>query len=240
MIRIIPAIDIIDGKCVRLTRGDYSTRVIYDEDPVKIACMFEGAGVEYLHLVDLDGARLKRPVNLNVMDMIARSTSLKVDFGGGVRKHSDIEQIFSLGATQVTAGSIAVKDRFVVENWLKRFGEEKIILGADVLNNKIAVSGWTEDSGIDILPYIQSYLHKGIRYVICTQILRDGVLSGPDIQLYQKIKTTFPDIFLIASGGVSNISDVHLLADHRIDGVIIGRALYENRIKLKELEPFLC
>lgn len=240
MIRIIPAIDIIEGKCVRLTRGDYSTRVIYDDDPVKVARTFEDAGVTHLHLVDLDGARLKGPVNLQVLDMIAETTALKIDFGGGVRKREDLEQIFSHGASQVTAGSIAVHDRAAVGQWLTAFGPEKIILGADVIKNRIAVSGWSEKTEIDIVDFINSYLEKGIRYIICTQILRDGVLSGPDILLYQQLKQAFPDLFLIASGGISSISDVHLLEDHHLDGVIIGRALYENKIRLKELERFLC
>ncbi len=240
MIRIIPAIDIMEGKCVRLTRGDYNTRVIYDEDPIRVARTFEDAGIEYLHLVDLDGARMKQPVNLTVLDMIAQSTSLKIDFGGGIRKHSHIEQILSLGAQQVTAGSIAIKNRTTVEKWLTVFGPDKIILGADVLKDKIAVSGWSEKTEINIISFLDSYVEKGIHYIICTQILRDGVLSGPDLLLYQQIKETFPDIFLIASGGVANISDIYLLDDHHIDGVIIGKALYENKIMLTELEPFLC
>jgi len=240
MIRIIPAIDIIGGKCVRLRRGDYNTKIIYDENPLKISRKFEDTGFKYLHLVDLDGARKKKPVNLQTLEMIARNTSLKIDFGGGLRNLSDVEQIFSLGAAQITAGSISVENRSTVEQWLKLFGPQKVILGADVFENKIAISGWTEKTELNIISYLKSYMSTGIRYVICTQILRDGVFSGPDISLYRKIKETFPDLFLIASGGIRNIADVQRLADSDINGVIIGKAIYEKRIKLKELEPLLC
>ncbi len=240
MIRIIPAIDIIDGKCVRLSRGDYNTKIIYDEDPLKVSREFEDAGFKYLHLVDLDGARKKKPVNLPTLEMIAHNTSLEIDFGGGLRNLSDVEQVLSLGIAQVTAGSISVKDRSMTEQWLKYFGPEKVVLGADVFKNKIAISGWKEKTDLNIMSHIESYSAKGIRYVICTQIVRDGLFSGPDIPLYSKIKEAFPEIFLIASGGVRNVADVQRLADSDINGVIIGKAIYEKRIKLEELEPFLC
>jgi phosphoribosylformimino-5-aminoimidazole carboxamide ribotide isomerase len=240
MIRIIPAIDIIDGKCVRLTRGDYSTRVTYDEDPVRIARKFEDAGIQYLHLVDLDGARIKKPANLNVLQAICRRTSLKIDFGGGIRELSDIEQVFSLGAAQITAGSIAVKNPLLTLEWMDHFGPDRIILGADVAGKMLAVSGWTENTNIDVFLFLKSFVEKGFRYVICTQVLRDGAFTGPDLTLYKKIKNLFPEVFLIASGGVSSITDVRMLDESHIDGVIIGKALYENKIKLTELESFIC
>jgi phosphoribosylformimino-5-aminoimidazole carboxamide ribotide isomerase len=240
MIRIIPAIDIIDGKCVRLTRGDFSRKVVYDTDPLRIARTFEDAGIEYLHLVDLDGARKRSPVNLQVLEMIAGRTSLKIDFGGGIRKTEDLELVFSLGASQITAGSIAVKHRGMVENWISVYGPEKIILGADVIGDKIAVSGWSEQTEHEIGAFIGSYLDLGVRTIICTQVLRDGELSGPDLDLYRELKRLFPDIFLIASGGIGDMDDVQRLAENNIDGVIIGKALYENKIQLKELERFLC
>ena len=240
MIRIIPAIDIIDGKCVRLTRGDFHRKVVYDADPVRVARTFEDAGIEYLHLVDLDGARKRSPVNLQVLEMIAGRTSLKIDFGGGIRETKDLERIFSLGASQVTAGSVAVKHRGMVENWISAYGPEKIILGADVIGRKIAVSGWSEQTELEIEVFIDSYSGLGVQNIICTQVLRDGVLAGPDLDLYRELKRLYPDIFLIASGGIGNMDDVQMLAENNIDGVIIGKALYEKKIQLKELERFLC
>ena len=240
MIRIIPAIDIIEGKCVRLTRGNYATRVIYNEDPVTVARLFEEAGISYLHLVDLDGARVKRPVNLDILAGIVRNTELKIDFGGGIRTAAQIEQIFSLGATQVTIGSMAVHDRSGTEEWIRKFGPDRIILGADVKQDKIAISAWSEESDSSVLPFIRGYIKSGIQYIICTQILRDGVLSGPDMRLYRKIKQTFPELFLIASGGVSTLDDVRELDRMGVDGVIIGKALYEHKITLNELERYLC
>ncbi len=240
MIRIIPAIDIIDGKCVRLTRGDFHRKVVYDADPVRVARTFEDAGIAYLHLVDLDGARKRSPVNLQVLEMIAGRTSLKIDFGGGIRETKDLERIFSLGASQVTAGSVAVKHRWMVENWISVYGPEKIILGADVIGRKIAVSGWSEQTELEIEVFIDSYSGLGVQNIICTQVLRDGVLAGPDLDLYRELKRLYPDIFLIASGGIGNMDDVQMLAENNIDGVIIGKALYEKKIQLKELERFLC
>ncbi len=240
MIQIIPAIDIIDGKCVRLTRGEFNSQKIYDDDPVEIARKFEHAGIKYLHLVDLDGARKRKIVNWHTLEAISTHTNLKIDFGGGVQSDDDIELAFNSGAAQITAGSIAVKNPDSVKSWIDRFGAEKIILGADVKNGKIALSGWREQSAIDIMDHLQTYQTKGIHYVICTDIQKDGVLTGPSFQLYQNIKQNFPDLFLIASGGVHEISDIHKLNKMGVDGVIIGKALYENRIQLSELEPFLC
>jgi phosphoribosylformimino-5-aminoimidazole carboxamide ribotide isomerase len=240
MITIIPAMDIIEGKCVRLTRGDFSTRKIYNDDPLAVAREFESAGIKRLHMVDLDGARQQQIINYEVLDKVAGGTSLQIDFGGGVRSGKDIRIAFEHGARQVTAGSVAVKDPALVDAWLTSFGGEKIILGADVMDNKIAVSGWQEDSGIGLDDFIRDHLQRGLKYVICTDISRDGVLRGPATDLYSRLKKDYPELYLIASGGVSRIADISVLAEKKVDGVIIGKALYEGNIKLEELRPFLC
>ncbi|MEX0290795.1 MAG: HisA/HisF-related TIM barrel protein [Flavobacteriaceae bacterium] len=254
--RIIPAIDIIDGKCVRLSKGDYNTKKIYNEDPLEVAKAFEAHGIEYLHLVDLDGAKSKHIVNHKVLEEIATKTALKIDFGGGLKTDEDLEVAFSCGANQVTGGSIAVKNPETFVQWLEHYGPDKIILGADAQNEKIAVSGWQEESGEELLPFIRSYLKKGISYVICTDIGRDGMLQGPAFSLYERIiketkktetvigisgveEVKVPGIKLIASGGISAFSELPKLEQLGCDGVIIGKAIYENKISLKTLEKFI-
>jgi len=240
MMTIIPAMDIIDGQCVRLTKGDYNTKKVYDNDPVAVAQRFEDIGVKRLHMVDLDGARTKRVVNQAVLEAVANKTDLDIDFGGGVQSDEDIRIVFDCGAKQVTAGSVSVKDPQLVESWLDRYGSEKLILGADVKERKIAISGWQEETSLMIKSFLKEHLARGFKYVICTDISRDGVLEGPAIKLYEELKNEFSSIYLIASGGVGVVDDLSRLADIGADGVIIGKALYEGRIKLEELKPFLC
>lgn len=240
--RIIPAIDIIDGKCVRLSKGDYDTKKIYNENPLEVAKEFEAHGIEFLHLVDLDGAKSKHIVNHKVLEQIASQTSLKIDFGGGLKTNADLKVAFDSGASQITGGSIAVKDRETFLGWLETYGAGKIILGADALHEKVAVSGWQEDSNEDLIPFIKAYQEKGIVYVICTDISKDGMLEGPSFDLYQKIlnKTgAGKSINLIASGGISIFDELPKLAEMGCEGTIIGKAIYENRISLKQLENFI-
>ena len=237
--RIIPAIDIIEGKCVRLTKGDYSTKIIYNEDPLEAAKMFENYGIQYLHLVDLDGARSQKIVNYKVLEEIASKTSLQIDFGGGLKSDADLKIAFESGATQITGGSIAVKDPELFETWIRNYGSEKIILGADVNNRKIAVSGWTEDSELELFPFVENYLQKGIQYVICTDISKDGMLEGPSFDLYRELLEQFEDIKLIASGGISKMDDLYKLKELDCEAAIIGKAIYEGRISMKDLEKFI-
>ncbi len=237
--RIIPAIDIIEGKCVRLTKGDYNKKKVYNENPVEVAKAFEGAGIEYLHLVDLDGAKSSKIVNWKVLENITLSTSLKVDFGGGIKSDESIRLAFECGASQVTGGSIAVKDEKLFTSWIVKYGTEKIILGADVLNEKIAINGWQDNSGINLFEYIANYKNKGIEYIICTDISKDGVLKGSSIGLYRKLIQQFPEIKLIASGGVTDISELNELESIGMNGVIIGKAIYENKITLTQLEAYV-
>jgi len=234
-VRFIPAIDIIEGKCVRLTQGDYSQKTIYNENPLEVAKSFEAAGLEYLHLVDLDGAKQKKVINYKVLEEIASKTSLKIDFGGGVQSDEDIEKVFEAGAKQITAGSIALKNPDLLDAWIGRYGSEKIILGADVKNEYIAVGGWEETSQTHILDFLEKYTVKGIRYVICTDISKDGLLQGASVALYQKIRQRFPELYLIASGGVSSMQDLHELEQNDLEGAIIGKAIYEGKISLEEL-----
>ncbi|WGD34569.1 1-(5-phosphoribosyl)-5-[(5-phosphoribosylamino)methylideneamino]imidazole-4-carboxamide isomerase [Olleya sp. YS] len=243
--RIIPAIDIIDGKCVRLTKGDYNTTKIYNENPLEVAKQFEGAGIEYLHMVDLDGAKASHVVNYRVLELVASKTNLKIDFGGGLKSDDDIITAFNSGAKQITGGSIAVKNRDTFERWISKYGSQKIILGADCKNEKIAISGWLEESTLEVIPFIKAYQKQGIQYVVCTDISKDGMLEGPSIDLYKTIieectnGSSGQSIKLIASGGVTTIEDVEKLSEINCEGVIIGKAIYENRITLKELERFL-
>lgn len=237
--RIIPAIDIIEGKCVRLTKGDYTTKKIYNEDPLEVAKSFEGAGIEYLHLVDLDGAKSKHIVNYKVLEKIATKTSLKIDFGGGLKSDEDLQIAFNSGANQITGGSIAVKNPSVFEAWLQNYGSQKIILGADANNQKIAVSGWLEESDFALIPFIENYQNKGISYVICTDISKDGMLQGPAIDLYRQILKEVPSIKLIASGGISHIDEFDQLKEIGCEGVILGKAIYENRISLEAIEKYI-
>ena len=237
--RIIPAIDIIDGKCVRLTKGDYSTQKIYNEDPLEVAKQFQDHGIEFLHLVDLDGARAGKIVNYKVLEEIASRTSLKIDFGGGLRTESDLRTAFESGASQITGGSIAVRDPETFTGWLKVYGSEKIILGADALDRKVAVSGWQEDSDLELFPFVESYLQKGIIYVICTDISKDGMLEGPSLELYKELLSEFEELRLIASGGITEMDDLYKLAEMGCEGAILGKAIYEGKISLKQLEEFI-
>lgn len=238
--RIIPAIDIIDGKCVRLSKGDYDTKKIYNEHPLEVAKEFEAHGIEYLHLVDLDGAKSKHIVNHKVLEQIASNTSLKIDFGGGLKTDEDLQIAFNSGAQQITGGSIAVKDRDIFINWIQKYGADKIILGADAKNEKIAVSGWLEESNEDVVPFIQAYQKEGISYVICTDISKDGMLEGPSFDLYSKIiREAGSNIKLIASGGISTFDELPKLAEMGCEGTIIGKAIYEGRISMKQLERFI-
>lgn len=237
-IELIPAIDLIDGKCVRLTQGDYSSRKVYNEDPLEVAKMFEDHGITRLHLVDLDGARAGRIINHRVLERIATRTALIIDFGGGLKAEDDLEIAFENGANMVTGGSIAVKNPGVFESWIKKYGSEKIILGADAKDRKIAVSGWEETTDLELIPFIRDYHKKGITKVICTDISRDGMLQGPAIDLYREIRKEVEFIHVIASGGVSSIDDIEKLRDAGIPSVIFGKAIYEGRIGMKDLLRF--
>lgn len=236
---IIPAIDIIDGKCVRLTQGDYSQKKEYASDPVEVAKKFEAAGIRRLHVVDLDGAKTKRIVNKEVLGAICQATSLAVDFGGGIQSDEDLELAFRLGARQVTGGSIAVKNPEVFTGWLQAFGGERLILGADARDRKIAISGWQETTSMDLIQFIRDYFEKGVRYVICTDVARDGLLEGPSLALYKEILQEIPGIRLIASGGVASVRDLEDLEAAGVYGVIVGKAFYEGRISLAELRSFI-
>lgn len=238
MIEIIPAIDIIDGKCVRLSQGDYTQKTVYNENPVEVAKMFEDAGIRRLHLVDLDGAKAQHIVNYPVLEKIVLNTSLVVDFGGGLKSDADLRIAFENGASMVTGGSIAVNNEDLFFSWLKNYGGDKIILGADVKDQKIAVSGWTETTNIELLPFIGKFKRKGVNKVICTDIAKDGMLQGPSVELYKKILGQYPDLYLIASGGVSRLTDIEELEAARVPAVIFGKAIYEGKITLKELEKF--
>jgi phosphoribosylformimino-5-aminoimidazole carboxamide ribotide isomerase len=237
--KIIPAIDIIDGKCVRLSKGDYNTKIIYNENPLEVAKEFEAHGIQYLHLVDLDGAKSSEIVNHKILEQIASKTSLKIDFGGGLKSDNDLRIAFESGANQITGGSIAVKNPDVFNEWIFKYGSDKIILGADANNEKVAISGWLEESKEELIPFIQNYQNQGIEYVICTDISKDGMLEGPSFDLYAKILQKTKEIKLIASGGISTFDELPKLAELGCEGTIIGKAIYENRITLKQLEMFI-
>ncbi len=236
--RIIPAIDIIDGKCVRLSKGDYNSMKVYNENPLEVAKAFEDSGIQYLHLVDLDGAKSKHIVNYKILETIASKTGLKIDFGGGLKSDNDLRIAFESGARQITSGSIAASNPELFLYWLESYGSDKIILGADYLNRKIATQGWKKNSEIDVLDFIQNYEQKGIKYAICTDIDKDGMLQGASIELYAEIIAN-SEINLIASGGVSSIEDLELLKKMGCEGAIVGKAIYEGKITLKELRK-LC
>jgi phosphoribosylformimino-5-aminoimidazole carboxamide ribotide isomerase len=239
VIEIIPAIDLIDGKCVRLSQGDYAQKTVYNENPLEVAKMFADAGIRRLHLVDLDGAKAHQIVNHKVLERITSGTDLVVDFGGGLKSDDDLRIAFECGASMVTGGSIAVKNPDVFSSWISKFGAEKIILGADVKNEKIAVGGWLETTELELLPFIKEYIRQGINKIICTDISKDGMLQGPALELYKKMLAAQPDIYLIASGGVSSIRDIELLHEAAVPAVITGKAIYEGRITLKELSRFI-
>lgn len=235
MIELIPAIDIIDGKCVRLTKGDYDQKKVYNENPVEVAKEFERLGFKRLHVVDLDGAKAKHIVNVEVLKGITSETNLVVDFGGGIKSEEDLQKAFEAGAQMVTLGSIAVTDRDFTCRCIERFGAEKIVLGADVRNGKISINGWKEDSADDLMPFLQFYAEKGIKNVLCTEISKDGTLAGPAIELYKEIMQQFPDFHLIASGGVSSNEDIEALDEAGIPAVVFGKAFYEGRIDISKL-----
>lgn len=254
--RIIPAIDIIDGKCVRLSKGDYSTKKVYNENPLEVAKQFEDHGIKYLHVVDLDGAKSKHIVNHKVLEEIASKTNLKIDFGGGLKSDEDLHIAFESGANQITGGSVAVKDRPTFLRWLNAYGTEKIILGADAKDEKVAVSGWQETSDLGLIPFVKNYQNIGIEYVVCTDISKDGMLEGPSFELYKRLlhetKVVHTDIGgngvldieengikLIASGGISAYDELPILKELGCEGVIIGKAIYENHISLKQLENYI-
>ena len=238
MIEIVPAIDIIGGKCVRLTQGDFSKKRSYG-DPLDMAMKFADHGLRRLHLVDLDGARENRVVNYGVLEKIAGRTKLEIDAGGGLRSREDLRIVFESGASMATGGSIAVKDREEFLGWLAEFGQEKIILGADVRDRKVAVSGWEEETSLEIIAFMDSYVKEGITKVVCTDIGKDGMLEGPSVELYREIKKGYPELYLLASGGIGTLNDIRELESAGIDAVIVGKAIYERKISLEELENFI-
>jgi len=239
MIEIIPAIDVIDGKCVRLSQGDYDTKKIYNESPVDVAKAFEDAGIQRLHMVDLDGAKAGKIMNLKTLEAVASQTQLKIDFGGGIKTTADVESVLNAGAVFFNIGSIAVKQPEMVEAWIEQFGSGKVLLGADVKDENIMIHGWQQSANINIINYISTYIIKGIKNIFCTDISKDGLLQGTSTELYKKILESFPQLHLIASGGVSVIDDVEELNEMGCSGVIIGKALYEGRIQLSQLKKYL-
>jgi phosphoribosylformimino-5-aminoimidazole carboxamide ribotide isomerase len=233
--RIIPAIDLIAGKCVRLTQGDYNQKTVYNENPLDVALEFESEGLQYLHLVDLDGAKAGKVTNWNVVESITKNTKLTVDFGGGIKTDDEIQKLFDLGVVQVNLGSIAVKDKTKVLGWIKKFGADKIILSADVKDETIAIHGWQEKSTLNIYDFVREYISYGLSYITCTDISTDGTLKGPNLKLYQQLLNEFPAIKLVASGGVGSMNDIHELKKIEVDGVIVGKAIYEGKVQLEEL-----
>ncbi len=239
MLTIIPAIDIIDGQCVRLSKGDYKQKKVYNENPLEIAKMIEAHGLKRLHLVDLDGARAKNVVNWRVLDKISGNTGLEIDFGGGIKSDEDLRIVFENGASMATIGSVAAKEPELFFKWSEQYGAEKLILGADISDRKIAVSGWTEVTDLDIHGFLKKYAEKGIRQVLCTDISKDGMLQGTSVELYQELMGNFPEIYLIASGGVTHIEELHKLSEVKVPAAIIGKAIYEGKISLQELEKLI-
>ncbi len=236
---IIPAIDIIDGKCVRLTQGDYEQKKIYNENPLEVALEFESIGIKRLHLVDLDGARAGKIINFKVLERIASKTKLSIDFGGGIKTNDDMETVFNYGADLATVGSIAVKNQELFFTWIKKYGANKILLGADVKNELLAVGGWLETTTVSIFDFIEENMSEGIKNIFCTDISKDGLLQGPSLDLYKNIIDKFPNIHLIASGGVAQISDLEELKKIGCSAAIVGKAIYENRITVDELKRFI-
>ena len=238
-IEIIPALDIIDGKCVRLSQGDYDKKKIYSENPLEVAKRMEDAGITRLHVVDLDGALSAGIVNLKLLEKLCSQTSLTIDFGGGIKTEDDIEAAFQSGVAMVTVGSMAVRNPQLFLDWLNQYGGDKIILGADVNERNIAINGWQESSSQELFPFLEDYLTKGVRKVICTDISKDGMLQGTNVSLYKEILAAFPKVHLIASGGIASIKDIDHLVEQKIPGVVIGKALYEGNITLNDLQPYL-
>jgi len=236
MIELIPAIDLIGGKCVRLTKGDYDSKKVYNEDPVAQAIEFEKLGFKRLHMVDLDGAKSKHVVNDAVLKAVTEATNLVVDFGGGIKTEDDIQKVFDAGAAMVTVGSVAVTHPELFLSWLDKFGAERIILGADVRNGKVSINGWKEDSSEDLLPFLKTYVAHGVKNVLCTEISKDGTLAGPAVELYKNIMAEYPEMHLVASGGVSSTADIVTLDAEKIPAVVFGKAYYEGRIDVQELK----
>lgn len=234
--QIIPAIDIIEGKCVRLTRGDYNQKKIYNERPLEVARQFEDAGLQRLHLVDLDGAKAGAVTNWKVLETLASKTGLAIDFGGGIKTEKDVQIVFECGSRYATVGSMAVKEKDTFVSWLKKWGTDQFLLGADVRHEKLTISGWTESTEIWIYDFIQEYMEQGVQQIFCTDVAKDGALEGPGIELYKSILEKFPTLHFIASGGVSNMDDIYRLRDIGCSGIIIGKAIYEGRISLEELK----
>lgn len=235
MIELIPAIDIIDGKCVRLTKGDYDKQTVYSDTPADMARTFEKAGFKRLHVVDLDGAKSKHIVNTKILNAITSTTKLKVDFGGGIKTDEDITLAFDNGAAMVTVGSVAITDPELFMSWIRKYGADKIILGADVRNGMVSINGWKEDSGQDLIPFLKYYIGNGVKNVLCTDISKDGTLAGPAVRLYKEVIAEYPGIHLIASGGVSGMRDIIELDNENIPAVVFGKAIYEGRLNLKQL-----
>lgn len=238
-IEIIPAIDIIEGKCVRLSQGDYRRKTVYNENPLEVARMFEDAGIKRLHLVDLDGAKANHIINYKVLELIASKTELVIDFGGGLKSDEDLRIAFESGADMITGGSIAVKEPETFLSWLEKYGSEKIILGADAKDGKIAVGGWQEETELAVMDFIANYHKKGVTKVISTDIARDGMLTGPATGLYTEIMETFPDVEVIASGGIASMDDILQLAEAGVPGAITGKAIYEGKISMKDIENYI-
>lgn len=239
MIEIIPAIDIIDGKCVRLTQGDYGKQKTYSDNPLEVAKLFEGYGVRRLHVVDLDGAKSSHVVNLRVLEQIASHTNLVIDFGGGIKSENDLTLSFNAGASMLTIGSLAVKDPDLVKGWLKDYGAERFIIGADVKDEKISINGWKEEGEDTLYPFLERYTSEGVVNVLCTDISRDGMLQGPSLTLYENILKRFPELHLIASGGVGGVDDIRKLNEMGVPAVVFGKAFYEGLIRIEQLKEFL-
>jgi phosphoribosylformimino-5-aminoimidazole carboxamide ribotide isomerase len=238
MIKIIPAIDILEGKCVRLEQGDYRMKKVYDADPLEIAMKFQDSGITRLHMVDLDGARSSHVVNWSVLERIASGTSLKIDFGGGIKTDKDLNIVFESGAAMATIGSIAITDKKLFKAWMSAFGPEKIILGADVKDQMIAISGWQKVTDIGIIPFLTEYKETGVKHVLCTDVSKDGMLMGASFDLYKMIREQFPSILLLASGGITSVAEIEKLDELGVYGAIIGKAYYEGKISLKDLKKF--
>ena len=239
MIEIIPAIDIIDGKCVRLTQGDYGKQKTYSDNPLEVAKLFEGYGVRRLHVVDLDGAKSSHVVNLRVLEQIASHTDLVIDFGGGIKSENDLTLSFNAGASMLTIGSLAVKSPDLVKGWLKDYGAERFIIGADVKDEKISINGWKEEGEDTLYPFLERYTSEGVVNVLCTDISRDGMLQGPSLTLYEIILKRFPELHLIASGGVGGVDDIRKLNEMGVPAVVFGKAFYEGLIRIEQLKEFL-
>lgn len=239
MIEIIPAIDIIDGKCVRLTQGDYGKQKTYSDNPLEVAKLFEGYGVRRLHVVDLDGAKSSHVVNLRVLEQIASHTDLVIDFGGGIKSENDLTLSFNAGASMLTIGSLAVKNLDLVKGWLKDYGAERFIIGADVKDEKISINGWKDEGEDTLYPFLERYTREGVVNVLCTDISRDGMLQGPSLTLYENILKRFPELHLIASGGVGGVDDIRKLNEMGVPAVVFGKAFYEGLIRIEQLKEFL-